>query len=186
VIFMHKWVLLIAVVVTMAAVAGCLGEGDAGGEDEEKVVYQMKNNGAWGPVSGYTGENEVSSVDINFNDTYIAEITLVLTWTDTNNNGDPEPAQDDTFTMEITGPNGTEPVQKTGAGNKVEASVKFPQIADEPVTNNAGWNVKITCEPGQGSSGGPGLGLFIIYSDSGNDWTLNAEYSYLAPVVEGA
>lgn len=182
---MRKWVLLIAVVISMAVFAGCLGgegEGDGG---EPEIIYTMKNNGAWGPVSGYTGESEASNIDITFNDSYIAEITLILTWTDTNNNGDPEPAADDTFTMEITGPNGTEPVKKSGAGNKLEASVKFPQNADEPVENGMGWNVKITCDPGQGSSGGPGLGFFIIYADSGNDWTLNVKYSYLAPMVEG-
>lgn len=176
--------LLIILIVFATAISGCLG---GGGEDtkESNITYMMKAGGKDGPYEGYTGENDESTVDINFNHTFITQATFKLTWTDTNNNGDPESSQDDTFTIEVTPPNGSgEPAKTSGAGSSLTLDIDSPQNFEEPVENNVGWNVKITCAPGEGSSGGPGLGILIFWADSGNDWTLNVEYKYLEAIQE--
>ncbi|UCE73927.1 MAG: hypothetical protein JSV56_13045 [Methanomassiliicoccales archaeon] len=176
--------LLIILIVFATAISGCLG----GGEEDTKepvITYVVKAGGKDGPYSGYTGENDETTVDINFNHTYIVQATFKLTWTDTNNNGDPESSQDDTFTIEVTPPNGSgEPAKNSGAGSSVTLDIDSAQNLEEPMENSVGWKVKITCEPGEGSSGGPGLGIFIFWADSGNDWTLNVEYKYLQAMEE--
>lgn len=179
-----KICLLTILIVFTAAFSGCLG---GGGEDtkESKIEYVVRSGGTYGPVEGHTNEGEESTVDINLNSTYITEATFRLTWTDTNNNGDPEPGQDDTFTIEVTPPNGSgEPDSNSGAGSSLSLEIDVPQNLEEPTQNDAGWNVKITIAPGSGSSGGPGLGIVIIWADSGNDWTLNVEYKYLQALEE--
>ncbi|UCG70704.1 MAG: hypothetical protein JSV09_06735 [Thermoplasmata archaeon] len=176
--------LLIILIVFTTAISGCLG-GEGEGSKETEITYAVMAGGRDGPYEGYTGENDESTVDITFNHTYIVQASFRLTWTDTNNNGDPESAQDDTFTIEVTPPNGSgEPAKNSGAGNSLTLDIDSPQNHEEPMDNGAGWHVKITCDPGQGSSGGPGLGIWIIWTDSGNDWILNVEYKYLQAVEE--
>lgn len=175
---MRKLVLVIAVIIVMAAFAGCLGEDDEK-KKEPKITYVAKASGPLPAINGHTSENEETSVDLPFNETYITQVSLKLTWTDTNDAGDPESAEDDTFTIEVIPPNGTgEPERKSGMGNQLVLTFDAPQNVEEPIENGAGWKVKITIDPGEGSTG-PGLGIVLIYNDGGNDWTLNMEYKYL-------
>jgi len=179
-----KICLLIIITIFMAAFSGCLG---GGGEDnkETQIEYVVRSGGTYGPEEGRTEEGQESTLDITLNSTYITQAIFKLTWTDTNNNGDPESAQDDTFTIEVTPPNGSgEPDSNSGAGSSLSLEIDVPQNLEEPTQNDAGWKVKITIQPGQGSSGGPLLGIFIIYSDTGNDWKLNVEYKYLQALEE--
>ena len=169
---------LLIFIVSFAVFSGCLGGGEEGG-GSVKTEWVTRSGGRWGPTSGYTGENDETTVNVDFNHTHISQATFKLTWTDTNNNGDPESAQDDKFTIEVTPPNGSgEPTKKSGSGSSLTLEVSAGQNIEEPVQNGAGWMDKITIDPGQGTTA-PGFGLVIIYSDSGNDWTLNVEYSYL-------
>lgn len=100
--------LLIILTVFLVAISGCLG-GEAENKETPNVEYVTKTGGIWGPQNGHTEENEETIVDVNFEHQYISEVTFTLTWTDYNNNGDPEPAQDDRFTLEVTPPNGRSP-----------------------------------------------------------------------------
>ncbi len=176
---MRKWVVLIVTIVIMTVFAGCLGSGEDNKGEEIKITYVNKSGGAWGPVTGYTSENDETIVNVNFNDSYINEATFKLTWTDLNDAGDPESAQDDQFTIQVTPPNGSgEPQSTTGAGSSLTLTVKSPQNIEEPQDNGKNWVILITIVPGEGTTA-PGLGQFIWYADSGNDWTLRVEYKYM-------
>ena len=174
----NKFGLLLIFIVSFAVFSGCLGGGDEGG-DTPKTEWVVRGGGNWGPKSGRTEENEETIVTVDFNHTHISGATFKLTWTDTNAPGDPEPAQDDRFTIEVTPPNGSgEPTKKSGTGSSLSLDVSAGQNIEEPVENGKGWRVTITIEPGEGSTG-PGPGPLIIYTDSGNDWTLKVEYKFL-------
>ncbi len=173
-----KFGLLLIFIVSFAVFSGCLGGGDEGG-DSVKTEWVSRTGGSWGPTSGYTGENDETIVNVDFNHTHISGATFKLTWTDTNNNGDPESAQDDKFTIEVTPPNGSgEPTKKSGSGSSLTVEVSAGQNIEEPVENGKGWKVTITIEPGEGSTA-PGLGQFVWFADTGNDWTLKVEYKFL-------
>jgi len=164
-------------------IVGCLGNGS---EEPTEPEFTMvaRSGGPLPAVNGHTEENEETTVDVPFNETFITQATFKLTWTDTNNNGDPESAQDDKFTIEVTPPNGSgEPETKSGTGNTLSLTVDVPQNIEEPVENGVGWIVKITIEPGEGTTA-PGFGRFIWYTDTGNDWALTIEYKYLEAVEE--
>lgn len=179
-----KLLAVLAVIIAFTFFTGCLGgssEGESDGETNKE--YSTRADGVWGPENGHTNEGEDTIVDITFNHQFITEVTFVLTWVDTNDNGDEEAASDDVFTVSAGPPNGTEE-GGSGSGGQLQFTVRSGIHREEPVDNNAGWKLTINIEPGEGTTA-PAFGVLVWWEDTGNDWQLSATYSYLvAPEAE--
>jgi len=181
---MRKWVLLMAVVVSMAALAGCLG-GDDEAEGEETPELVQKH-GTIMPMSGWIdddgNEHASASIGINLNNTNIVQVKFSVTIDDS----DPEHSETD---------QGSDPDQVTvvamGGNETNDISGATPYKRDFEFKAKAGpqgseylaqsWTINIDAELGGGK---PTYFFgFIVYIDQGVAYTIEGEYTYMAPEI---
>jgi hypothetical protein len=181
---MRKWVLLIAITITMAAFAGCLGGGSEG--PKENPTGLVLKHGTVETMSGWINEdgNEHASQSfpITLNDTNIVSVkfTISVEDSDPEHSETDEGSNSDDITVTITGNNETETKQ---GPTPLSATIEFksPQGLETPVYLSSSWNIQIDAELG----GGKPMFIFgrIVYIDQGIAYKISGDYSYMAEEI---
>lgn len=181
---MRKWVLLIAVVVTVAALAGCLGgDDDAEGEETPELVQK---HGTITPISGWLdddgNQHASGSIGVTLNDTNIVKIkfSVVIEDSDAEHSESDQGSDPDELTVVVMGGNETNELKGT---TPFRRDFEFKSMASSEESQYLGqsWTVNIDAALGGGK---PTYFFgFIVYIDQGVAYTIEGEYTYMAPEI---
>jgi hypothetical protein len=178
---MRKLVLVIAVVIVMAAFAGCLG-GEAEKKKENPPVLVPKNvqspsQSGWIDNDG----NDHASAPITFalNDTNIVNVkfTIKVDDSDQANSETDEGSNPDDVIVSISSGNDTE---KKSGPTPLSATIEFtaPGGTEAPEYLDQSWTVQIDAELNGGKP--IFLGFVWVYVDQGVAYKVDCEYTYMA------
>jgi hypothetical protein len=178
---MRKLVLLIAVIIILAAFAGCLG-GEAG-EKKDKEILLVQKTGKIAPLSGWIdedgNEHASQSFEVVLNDTNIVTAKFSIKVDDSNpeNSETDDGSAPDEITVTVSSGNSSE--KKSGpTPYSTMVEFKAPGGTEAPQYLDSRWTVQIEADLG----GGKPMFIFgrIVYIDQGVAYTINAEYTYMA------
>jgi hypothetical protein len=180
---MRKWILIIALILIMASLAGCLG---GEGDDDTKPPVLVQKKGTIPQQSGWieNGGNEHAHGEftININDTNVIHIKITVRVEDSNpeNQETDEGSDPDDVTVTINADNTSEEQNGMTPFSR-EWKFSAPQSMEddeEPVYLSQSVGIVIDAELG----GGKPMFLFgfIIYIDQGIQYTIEGEYTYMA------
>jgi hypothetical protein len=179
-------VLLIIMIVILAAFAGCLG-----GEAEEKkaktptlVQKHAKNPTLSGWIDHDGNQHASGSIGVNLNETNIVQVkfTVKVEDSDADHSETDQGSDPDDVTVTISGGNFSE--KKTGITPfSTQLDFGAPGGTETPQYLDSGWTVQIDSNLG----GGKPVYFFgfIVYVDQGVAYTIDADYTYMAPEETG-
>lgn len=193
-----KHVLLLGVIVFFIAIAGSLvfGENIDKSSEIEGGTLDWSNPPIREAVSvtGYADEGVENSMSVSIEEVNVAEVTFVLTWFDETDADGRHENEPDEFSIMAVGPYGTEfrggPAVNTHGGQGTITFSAFLFDNEHPPTtmpflNGTGkWSITITVNAGDQVFWRPSL-VDQDLSDNGNDYSLDVEYEYYAPIGEG-
>jgi hypothetical protein len=178
---MRKLVLVIAVIIVMAAFAGCLG-----GEAEKKksntpvlVPKNAKSPTQSGWIDDDGNEHASAPITVGLNDTNIVHVKFTIRVDDSDpaHSDSDEGSNPDDVTVTISSGNDTE---KKGGPTPFSATIEFnaPGGTEAPEYLDQSWTVQIDADLG----GGKPMYFFglIVWIDQGIAYTVDCEYSYMA------
>ncbi len=185
VIIMHKWVLLIAVTVIMAALAGCLG--DEGGSEGEEAPELVQKHGTIEPQSGWidddgNGNSANGQYTVNLNNTNIIIVTIsvVIEDSDAEHQETDQGSDPDEVTVTVSGGNETNELRGTTPFRReFEFKAKAGPEGGDYLAQS--WTITIDAALGGGK---PAYFFgFIVWEDQGVAYTIEGEYTYMAPEI---
>lgn len=181
---MRKWVLLIATILVMGALAGCLG-GEAENKKDKAPELTMKRGTIETQEGWLQASDEVVSaaITLNLNDTNIVSVTIKISIEDSNaENAQTDQGSDpDDVTVTISG--GNETTEQQGV-TPFSFNADFRAAGgdgEDAVYLGQSWNIQVNAD----CNGGKPVYFFgfIVYLDQGVAYTLEGEYSYMAEEV---
>lgn len=135
------------------------------------------------PINKYAQEGSEETYTLLIAESNVRRVSFTISWTD-------EPDADlrhsngpDTFTISVTGPDGS--ISDTGTGSNGEIALGFELIDESdtsitfPFENGTGeWKIVISVSAGDQDPIVPGPFNMRTFQDQGNDFTLDMGYEY--------
>lgn len=139
-------------------------------------------------LQDYAAEGEEYTYVYRIDDTNVASVSFLLTWTDEEDSGwigaSPNHRNEpDTFTIMVENPTGEFMGSASGSNSHgqegiVEFMVPVPMESVPSLNGTGGWNITLTVVAGDNEPIGPGIFKFL---DNGNDFTLQISHEYYLP-----
>ena len=196
-----KHVLLIGVLIFSIAIAGSLVFGEKveksseiGGGPLDWSDGFKRNPVQVGQQSGFSQEGTESEASLNIPDTNVRIVNFTLRWHDETDADVRHSNQPDTFTITVESPDGTFSDEASGSNAQgqegtIEISIVLigetdPPLKDPYTDGTGNWHVTISVNAGNQVFWRPSARDQDL-PDNGNDFTLDVEYEYYAPIGEG-
>jgi hypothetical protein len=176
---MHKWVLLIATILIMGSLAGCLGGGDE--EKKDKPPELVLKRGTLEPLSGWIdgdGNTASQSFPINLNNSNIVSVELTVNVEDSNSeNAETDQGSDpDEVSITISGGNFTE-TQDGMTPMALNTDFRAQSGSEEITYLSQTWTINIEATL---NGGKPAYFFgFLVYNDQGIAYTIGGDYTYM-------
>jgi hypothetical protein len=153
-------------------------------DDDKKWVFDPDDYnvipGTFDDFSERSDENSESMETVIIDESMVKSITVTLVWSDEPDADALHDNQPDSFTLNVTAPNGTFSDDGPADNGNLEVKLNFAPTSPADPEGTGTYEIEIICgDCGDQTPTGPNpFGRRRTFSDTENDWTLSVEYEY--------